>query len=121
MLLRAGQGGIVRALLQVVVQRRQVGQPASPHGQRQQVVGQRGVLGEQRAVQVGTVDRANHAALQAVVAVVAVANLHAAERRPAVQVGAAPVVLEADQPLAPPAHHHVAGTALGCDAGMHGV
>jgi hypothetical protein len=32
MFLRAGQHGVVRALLQGVVQRRQGGQPASPHG-----------------------------------------------------------------------------------------
>src|SRR5690348_14138097 len=48
--------------------------------EREQVVGKMGILGQQRAVQVGAVGVVDHASLTRVLAVVAEASQHGAER-----------------------------------------
>src|SRR5579884_2763381 len=88
---QAAEHGGVGAVFQGVVQGGEGGGregAAAAQGQGQEVVGQPGVLGQQRPVQVGAVEIVDHGALGAVLVVVAAASEHAPQRRPAVQIGA---------------------------------
>ncbi len=95
-----GAGAGVGGVLERVVERLELGPGAVAALQRErdQVVGQPGVLRQQRAVQVGADQVVAAHALEAVAAVVAVALQHPAERLGAgAEVGAAAVVLEAGE------------------------
>src|SRR5690349_14482193 len=93
---RRAAGGRVRGVLEGVVERRQIG-GGDAQGGRRQPIGEPGVLGKQRAVEVRTHHRAVRAAanaLEAARAVVAVALEHPPERRRArAEPGPAAVVL----------------------------